>query len=80
LGVPTIVTEATNVAEYIREFNAGIAIADDDVTALLGAIQQLYTSFKNDEMSTFAQGAKKMLEQVFAWPVLVEKYDALYRP
>ena len=77
-GVPTIVTQATNVAEYVSHFKAGIAIEDNDVTALLGAIHQLYLFYKTNQIAPFTMGAKRMLEQVFSWPVLVEKYDELY--
>lgn len=77
-GVPTIVTQATNVAEYVSHFKAGIAIEDNDVTALLGAIQQLYVFYNTNQIASFTMGAKRMLEQVFSWPVLVEKYDELY--
>ena len=79
LGVPTIVTEATNVAEYVSGFNAGISIVNNDENALLNAIQQLYSVCNNNQISSFTFGAKKMLEQVFSWPVLVEKYDELYK-
>jgi len=78
-GVPSIVTQATNVAEYVSEYHAGIAIADNDVTALLDAIKQLYIIHKTHQLNTFTEGAKNMLAQVFAWPVLVEKYNELYQ-
>lgn len=79
LGVPTIVTEATNVAEYVSDFNAGISIVNNNVTALLNAIQQLHAFYKNNQIMSFTTGTKKMLDQVFSWSVLVEKYDELYK-
>ena len=78
LGVPTIVTRATNVAEYVADFQAGIAIGNEDVAALVSALEQLYTAHQNNATAVYARGAEAMLDQIFAWPTLVEKYDQLY--
>lgn len=79
LGVATIVTQATNVAEYVSSFEAGIAIADNEVPQLVAAMQQLREDHHNQQINHYATGGKKMLEQAFAWPVLVEQYDELYQ-
>lgn len=79
LGVPTIVTEATNVASYVSHFNTGISIADNDVSALVDSIQQMQIYYKNNQTEPIVQGAKTMLDQVFSWSVLVDKYDTLYK-
>lgn len=79
LGTPTIVTKATNVAEYVCEFGAGIAIEDENVNALAEAMKLLYKAYQNEEEMHYTSGAKKMLDEAFAWPVLVKKYDDLYK-
>jgi glycosyltransferase involved in cell wall biosynthesis len=76
--VPTIVTQATNVAEYVSDFQAGIAIDDNDVTSLLDAICILFKIYKNQQTASFVTGAQNMLEQKFSWSVLVDQYDELY--
>lgn len=79
LGVPTVVSDATNVAEYVTEHTAGIAIANENVTQLVEAFKKLEEAFKNGRIDVYEKGAQNMLQQVFAWPVLVEKYDMLYK-
>lgn len=78
LGVPAIVTQATNLAEYVTSFQAGISIEDNSVPALVSAMEKMYHLYKNNAADKYIQGAQNMLKQMFDWPVLVEKYDKLY--
>jgi glycosyltransferase involved in cell wall biosynthesis len=79
LCTPTIVTQATNVAEYVTCFQAGIAIENDNTDALACAMTQLYETYRNGEEDSYVSGAQHMLARAFSWPVLVEKFDELYR-
>jgi glycosyltransferase involved in cell wall biosynthesis len=67
------------MAEYVAQFQAGIAIDNESTAALVSALEQLYTAYQNNTAAQYARGANAMLEQLFAWPVLVEKYDELYQ-
>ena len=79
LGTPTIVSQATNVAEYVSGYGAGIAIDNNNINALAEAIKLLYKAYQNGEEVHYVAGARKMLEEAFSWPVLVTKYDDLYK-
>jgi glycosyltransferase involved in cell wall biosynthesis len=79
LGTPTIVTYATNVAEYVSAYKAGIAIENENVDALVQGIKTLEKAYITDEAKSYLDGAKRMLEEVFSWSVLVKKYDELYK-
>lgn len=79
LGVPVIVTEATNTADYVRKYDAGIAIANESTDELHLAMETLYNAYQDQKMTQYAIGAKKMLSEAFAWPGLVEQYKQLYR-
>jgi glycosyltransferase involved in cell wall biosynthesis len=79
LGTPTIVTQATNVAEYVSDFKAGISIENENMIELEKSIEELYSAYQSGETGSYIQGAREMLESVFAWSGLVEKYDALYQ-
>ncbi|MBK8444237.1 MAG: glycosyltransferase family 4 protein [Sphingobacteriales bacterium] len=79
-GVPVIVTQATNVAEYVSHFGCGIAVADNNVAELVRAMQQIYDDYAStDKVVLYAEGAKKMLSEMFSWHILVDKYDDLYQ-
>lgn len=78
LGIPVIVTQATNLATYVQEFGAGIGIEDENLAALLEAMYTLYAAYAAGKEKSFGIGARNMLSDTFAWPVLVERYDELY--
>jgi glycosyltransferase involved in cell wall biosynthesis len=78
LGTPSIVTHATNVAGFVAEYKAGIAIKNECVDDLVKGLETLYMAYQSQEAYMYINGAKKMLEEVFSWNLLVEKYDELY--
>jgi glycosyltransferase involved in cell wall biosynthesis len=78
LGVPTVVSEATNVAEYVKDYKAGVAVDNENVEQLVNAFSEIEKEIKMGNISTYEDGANKMLSNVFAWPILVEKYEELY--
>jgi glycosyltransferase involved in cell wall biosynthesis len=79
LGIPAIVSEATNVAWYVRRYNAGIAIADENINEFVQALETLWNAYQHGRQHQFQVGARIMLSDVFAWPALVEKYEELYK-
>jgi glycosyltransferase involved in cell wall biosynthesis len=78
-GVPSIVTQATNVGAYITKYNAGKCIKNENVNELITALEEVYLEWQANAMSKYVENAQLMLNQEFNWDVLVEKYDELYR-
>ncbi|PCJ65328.1 MAG: hypothetical protein COA58_10745 [Bacteroidetes bacterium] len=78
-GVPSVVTEATNVGKYITKYNAGLCIANENVNALEEALDLLYHKWENKQMGIYAQNTKSMLEKEFNWDSLVSQFDELYQ-
>ena len=78
-GVPTIVTQATNVASYVSDYYAGIAIADNNIDQLTNAMDIIHNAYKLKENHSFSEGAKRMLNDAFGWTRLVHRYDELYK-
>jgi glycosyltransferase involved in cell wall biosynthesis len=77
-GVPSIVTEATNVGSYLEKHNAGLCVPNEDVNALASAFETVYIKWKNNEMDLYKKGTQTMLDNEFEWDGLVERYDELY--
>lgn len=77
-GLPSIVSEATNVAEYITKYNIGISIANNSVTELTEAMLALKSTYDNKLEGDFKSNSRSMLQEVFAWSTLVNKYNKLY--
>ncbi len=77
-GVPSIVSKATNVAAYVTQYQAGISIDNNNVSQLMSAMDKLCKAYARNQAVNYVSGARTMLEKVFDWPILVEKYDELY--
>lgn len=78
LGIPSIVSEATNVGQYVVKHKAGFCVPDNDVSKLTEAFENTYEIWKINKMSTLSTGAFKMLTEEFLWSSLIPKYDKLY--
>lgn len=78
LGVPSIVTQATNVAAYVQKYDCGLSIANESVEELERAMLELHASHQGERYAQLGSNCEKMLKQAFAWPVLVHQFKELY--
>ena len=78
MGIPSIVSLATNVADYVTKYKAGKAVNNDSISELLVAMNELYTEYQCDQLESYRKGTRNMLESAFAWPALVGQFDELY--
>lgn len=80
LGVPCLVTEATNTGSYIRQYQAGVVIAHTCGTEIKEALAALYQSMRNPEAAaTLAANARYMVADAFNWPRIVKAFNTLYQ-
>lgn len=79
MGIPSVVTQATNIAGYITKFNAGIAIHDENIEELTNAFNSLYSIRNSQEMDDISTNAIRLVHEAFDWNNLVEKLDELYK-
>lgn len=77
-GVPSVVTEATNVAEYIQQYQAGKAIPNEDIPSLEAAFMEFFHLWQKQGLQDTSLRAKQMVEEVFGWERLVQRFDELY--
>ncbi|GAA0891219.1 hypothetical protein GCM10009122_08980 [Fulvivirga kasyanovii] len=79
MGIPAIVSRATNVGNYITSFKSGYCINNENPAALTDALQKLYYKQQAGQISSLSANARAMVREVFDWNTLVEKFDTLYR-
>lgn len=77
-GVPCIVSEATNVAEYIRQYNSGIAIANESAEAIRTALLQIFDMWKQQSLPAMRFNAQHMVRNAFNWNQLIQGFNQLY--
>ena len=78
MGIPCLVTYATNVGHIIREYKCGISIENENVAALKNGLVALKKLWKNGRLSAVGQNARIMVQREFSWDHVVTEFDKLY--
>jgi glycosyltransferase involved in cell wall biosynthesis len=78
-GVPSIVSMATNVGNYIKDFDAGMAIANESVDELEHSMHTIKQMYDNHQAEAYSANCHRMLNETFGWQLLVHKFDELYQ-
>ncbi len=76
VALPLVVSRATNFAPYITEANAGVAIDKVDVNKVVEALFKVKDI--NTQNNLMGNNGKKMVEELFSWSNLIERFDLLY--
>lgn len=78
LGIPSVVTTATNIGSYIKRMNAGLAVENENQEALVQAFNIMNQKRKRNELSQMAENAATMVREVFNWDNSIREFDKLY--
>lgn len=80
LGLPCVVSEATNTAAYIAEHDAGYAMPSLDAVAFGDGLQLMYNRIMlNGEAEELKANAFCMIDSVFNWKRILEQLDIIYQ-
>ena len=79
MGIPCLVTKATNTGSYISSFNAGIVMEHTDPLDICNGLKQVYDLTRNEkDMDTIRSNAKRMIREAFNWELILKQFDKLY--
>ena len=84
LGVPCVVTEATNLGSHVREFGCGEVLPMASPALLTEALHRLYDQWAAPATSratteAVAQRCRHMVRTAFDWPRLLPAYHQMYK-
>jgi glycosyltransferase involved in cell wall biosynthesis len=80
LGVPCVVTEATNLGSYVREYNCGEVLATASPALLTEALHRLHEQWSCPAAAqAAAQRCRRMVRTAFHWPNLLPAYEQMYQ-
>ena len=77
LGVPSIVTEATNVGGYLRQYDAGFVVDNEDARGL-GEAMTRCAGLSGDTLHRMGRRAGRMVAEEFSWSNVVVRFNELY--
>ena len=80
LGVPCVVTEATNLGSYVREFGCGEVLPTADPALFAQALHRLHARWlAASGASELAPQCRQMVGTAFHWPTLLPAYEQMYQ-
>ena len=78
LGIPCIVTEATNTGDSIRRFDCGQVIDQPDAEELFVAMRALYRRIRQKGMEELSDNARRMISEAYNWKTILGHFHQLY--
>jgi glycosyltransferase involved in cell wall biosynthesis len=78
MGLPSLVTRATNMGELIEEYHAGWVIEDTDPDLLMEAWEKAYQQWKQGGICSFSEKASQMVTYAFDWNRILERMHKMY--
>jgi glycosyltransferase involved in cell wall biosynthesis len=78
LGVPCIVSTATNMGNYITHHEAGITLSENNPATIAQAMQKATSWKSNGEIKRISENAKQMIQNQFNWKTIVQNLEPLY--
>ncbi len=79
LGIPCLVTRATNTGKAIEKYDAGIVIEETTPNLVYEGLLKIHHAIVNEDKSSLLRSnAKKMIREDFNWSFLMESYRSLY--
>lgn len=78
LGLPCVVTRATNTGEFIEKYDAGVVVEQPDVNELYKALLQIKSAIDTNGFDSFSLRCKAMVVEEFNWNKVVVDFDTMY--
>jgi glycosyltransferase involved in cell wall biosynthesis len=79
IGIPCLVTQATNTGEYIRSYNAGFVMEQTDPIEIKNGLKMLYEVIHTEPGSNAMRAnARRMVQEAFDWKIILDKFHKVY--
>jgi glycosyltransferase involved in cell wall biosynthesis len=79
LGLPCLVSEATNVGDSIRAFNAGYVVEHGTAPQVTEGLTALHAQWKSGQLAELGKNARHMVDKHYNWPRQLKQFNELYQ-
>lgn len=79
LGIPCVVTRATNVGENISKYHCGQVIEQTEPVPLFQAMSELCNQVTNGSVQQMGYAAQQMVHEEYNWGKIIDRFDELYQ-
>ncbi|UTW63940.1 glycosyltransferase [bacterium SCSIO 12741] len=78
-GVPCVVSQESNMADYINQFKAGAGLHNNNSKNLAQSMKQMQDHFANGSLEKLGENARQMVRKAFDWSSISEQLFQVYR-
>ncbi|WP_158622642.1 glycosyltransferase family 4 protein [Pedobacter sp. KBW06] len=79
MGIPCLVTKATNTGDYIDHYIAGIVIEKTDPKEICHGLKMLHRAMQTEiGTNTIRANARRMVKEAFDWKLILGRFRKLY--
>ncbi len=78
MGVPCLVTKATNTAREVAAYNCGVAIDDSDSKQVADGLSSLHYTLRSGSRHIISANALRMVHEMYNWDQLIGEYRFMY--
>lgn len=79
LGLPCVVSDATNMAEYIGEHKAGLILEPNTAASLCASIGEISRMKESgEELKLMSDAAVQMIKNTFSWESIAKRFAEVY--
>ncbi|GAB2557107.1 glycosyltransferase family 4 protein [Spirosoma aerophilum] len=79
LGLPCLVSEATNVGEVVRAFDAGYVIGKGTRQQVASGLSRMYGDWQTGQLALLGANARQMVNDTYNWPHQLAAFNQLYQ-
>jgi glycosyltransferase involved in cell wall biosynthesis len=79
LGLPLLVSEATNVGDYVRQWKSGWVLPKNEATEVAKAFKEVEKLWLSNEIFPFAQQSLTMIQEAFLKEKIAHRVVNLYQ-
>lgn len=79
LGLPLLVSEETNVIEYVKAYDAGYTINENTPSRIADTFELAHQAFQNKQAAVMGHGALEMVRKAFDWNTISQQLVDVYQ-
>ncbi|HPH81358.1 MAG TPA: glycosyltransferase family 4 protein [Flavobacteriales bacterium] len=79
MGIPCLISEATNLGDEIRQSKAGIVISDTNKTEMLEGLIASYRMYIHTAPQELQVRSRSMVESNFNWKKILSDFNSIYQ-
>lgn len=79
LGIPAVVTEATNVGDSLRKHDAGRVIEHPDAHELFKALDSMAKTIEKEGWQNVQHRSIEMIRREYNWDKVIQRFEEIYQ-